>query len=80
MNDQRVNVGSVMGKEVLDLSSGSFLGRAQSITVHALEKRVVGVMLKQKGLLGGKNIIPLANIKAFGSHKMCIRDRPRLAR
>lgn len=61
-----------MGKEVLDLSSGSFLGRAQSITVHAHEQRVVGVTLKQKGLLGGKNIIPLANIKAFGSHTITV--------
>lgn len=74
VNDQLVNVGSVLGKEILNLSDGTFVGRTQNIMVNASEKNVVGILLKQKGLLGNKNIIPLDNVKAFGSHTVTINN------
>lgn len=72
MSVKLVNIGSVIGKEILNLEDGAFLGRVQGINVDASEAKVIGIQIKQKGILGGKNIIPFESIKAFGSHTVTV--------
>lgn len=67
-----VNVGSIVGKDVLNLDNGTFVGKAQNILVNPTDRIIAGVLLRQKGLLGSKNVLTLENIKAFGSHTITL--------
>ena len=69
-----VNVGSIAGKDVLNLENGTFVGKAQNILVNPADQRIAGVLLRQKGLLGSKNVLALENIKAFGSHTITLNN------
>lgn len=74
MNDKITNIGSVIGKEILNLSDGSFLGKVQGVFIDETEQKLTGLKVKQKGLLGGKNSIPFESIKSFGTHKITIEN------
>ena len=67
-----VNVGSLAGKDILNLENGTFVGKAQNVLVDPANQHVAGVLLRQKGLLGSKNVLALENIKAFGSHTITL--------
>ena len=69
-----VNVGSMVGKDVLNLDNGTFVGKAQNILVNSASQSVAGVLLRQKGLLGSKNMVALEDIKAFGSHTITLSN------
>ncbi len=69
-----VNVGSIAGKDILNLENGTFVGKAQNILVNPADQHVAGVLLRQKGLLGSKNVLALENIKAFGSHTITLTN------
>ncbi|MFZ5942728.1 MAG: PRC-barrel domain-containing protein [Bacillota bacterium] len=74
MTASNVRVRSLMGKEVIYLKDGSFLGKVQSAVVNSGEKRVTGITIKLKGILSGKSFIPYSLIQSFGVHSITVKD------
>lgn len=72
MEEQLINAGSVIGKEVLNLEDGTFAGKVQNLLIDEETKCIIGLQLKQKGRLNGKNMAPYSVVKAFGSHAVTI--------
>lgn len=66
MEDRLMNIGSIMGKDILDLSDGAYVGKVQGIVVGS-DGKVAGIRIRQKGLLGNKNVVPFDHVKAFGN-------------
>lgn len=66
MGEQLINLGSIMGKDVLNLADGAFIGKIQGVVIGQ-ENKVSGIKLKRKGLGGSASMIPFANVKAFGN-------------
>ena len=58
MEEQLINAGSVIGKEVLNLEDGTFAGKVQNLLIDEETKCIIGLQLKQKGRLNGKNMAP----------------------
>lgn len=74
MQENTVRVQSILGKEVITLKDGSFIGKIQAVATNPEEKKVVGVYVKLKGILSGKNFVPFSNIQAFGSHSVTLKE------
>jgi len=74
MENNLVNVLGLLGKEVIALKDGSYLGKVQSIGINAGEKKVTGVFIKLKGILSGKIFVPFSGIQAFGDHGITLKE------
>jgi len=74
MNEDGVRVQKLLGKEVIALKDGSFIGKIQSIVVNSNEKKVIGIYVKLKGLLSGRNFVPFSGIQAFGTHTVTTKE------
>ena len=61
-----INVGSIMGKEILNLSDGTMIGKVCGVALTA-DNKVAGLKVKPKKLMGTVNIVPFENVKAFGA-------------
>lgn len=72
MNETIINAGSIIGKDILNLENGTFAGKVQNLTVDASGKCIVGILVKGKGFLSGKNMIPFSAVKAFGAHAVTV--------
>lgn len=66
MSEQLVNLAGIMGKDVLNLSDGTLLGKVQGVVIGE-DNKVCGVKLRKKALGGAVMVIPFAAVKAFGS-------------
>ena len=66
MSEQLVNLGSIMGKDVLNLTDGTLLGKVQSVVIGE-DNKVSGIKVRKKAIGSGVMVIPFAAVKAFGS-------------
>ncbi|KJS84348.1 MAG: hypothetical protein JM58_10915 [Peptococcaceae bacterium BICA1-8] len=74
MENKFTNIQELLGKEVVALKDGSYLGKVQSIGIDAGEKKVIGVFIKLKGILSGKIFVPFSGIQAFGDHGITLKE------
>ncbi len=61
-----VNIGSIMGKEILNLSDGTMIGKVCGVALTP-DNKVAGLKVKEKKFMGNVNIVPFENVKAFGA-------------
>lgn len=61
-----VNVGSIMGKEILNLSEGTMIGKVCGVALTP-DNKVAGLKVKSKKIMGTVNVVPFENVKAFGA-------------
>jgi len=70
--EKLTNVGSALGKDIINLEDGAFVGTIQGVFIDAESRKVTGFVIKNKGLLGGKNTIAFENIRAIGEHMVTV--------
>ncbi len=61
-----VNVGSIMGKDILNLAEGTMIGKVCGVALTP-DNKVAGLKVKSKKIMGATNIVPFENVKAFGA-------------
>lgn len=61
-----VNVGSIMGKEILNLADGTMIGKVCGVALTP-DNKVAGLKVKSKKIMGTMNVVPFENVKAFGA-------------
>ena len=61
-----VNVGSIMGKDILNLADGTLIGKVCGVALTP-DNKVAGLKVKEKKFMGNVNIVPFENVKAFGA-------------
>ncbi len=61
-----VNVGSIMGKEILNLAEGTMIGKVCGVALTP-DNKVAGLKVKSKKIMGTMNVVPFENVKAFGA-------------
>lgn len=61
-----VNIGSIMGKDILNLSDGTMIGKVCGVALTP-DNKVAGLKVKEKKFMGNVNIVPFENVKAFGA-------------
>lgn len=61
-----VNIGSIMGKDILNLSDGTMIGKVCGVALTP-DNKVAGLKVKEKKFMGSVNIVPFENVKAFGA-------------
>lgn len=61
-----INVGSIMGKEILNLADGTIAGRVCGISMTP-DCKVAGIKVRERKFRGTVNYVPFENIKAFGA-------------
>lgn len=60
-----INIGSIMGKNILDVTEGSMIGKVSGVAL-AQDNKVAGLKVKQKKFMGTAMLVPFENVKAFG--------------
>lgn len=67
MEQQLTNFGSILGKDILNITDGAFAGTVQGAVIEPKSRKVLGLVLKQKNLLSNKSksAIPFAQIKSL---------------
>ena len=61
-----VNVGSIMGKDILNLEEGTMIGKVCGVALTP-DNKVAGLKVKSKKIMGTMNVVPFENVKAFGA-------------
>ena len=61
-----MNIGSIMGKELLNLSDGTMLGKVCGVVLTP-DCKVAGLKVRERKLMSGTSTIAFENIKAFGA-------------
>ena len=61
-----VNVGSIMGKDILNLAEGTMIGKVCGVALTP-DNKVAGLKVKSKKIMGTMNVVPFENVKAFGA-------------
>lgn len=61
-----INIGSIMGKEILNLADGTMIGKVYGVALTS-DKKVAGLKVKEKKFMGNVNIVPFENVRAFGA-------------
>lgn len=61
-----INVGSIIGKELLNLSDGSMLGKVCGVVLTS-DCKVAGLKVRERKLMGSTTTVAYENIKAFGA-------------
>lgn len=61
-----VNIGSIMGKEILNLTDGTMIGKVCGVALTP-DNKVAGLKVKSKRIMGTMNVVPFENVKAFGA-------------
>ncbi len=61
-----VNVGSIMGKDILNLADGTMIGKVCGVALTP-DNKVAGLKVKEKKFMGNVNIVPFESVKAFGA-------------
>lgn len=62
-----INIGSIMGKDILNLTDGTMVGKVCGVVLTP-DNKVAGLKVKEKKFMGNVNIVPFENVKAFGSY------------
>ena len=61
-----INIGSIMGKELLNLSDGTMLGKVCGVVLTP-DCKVAGLKVRERKLMGSTTTVAFENIKAFGA-------------
>ena len=61
-----MNIGSIMGKELLNLSDGTMLGKVCGVVLTP-DCKVAGLKVRERKLMSGTSTVAFENIKAFGA-------------
>lgn len=61
-----INIGSIMGKEILNLADGTMVGKVCGVALTP-DNKVAGLKVKEKKFMGNVNIVPFENVRAFGA-------------
>lgn len=61
-----INIGSIMGKEILNLADGTMVGKVCGVALTP-DSKVAGLKVKEKKFMGNVNIVPFENVRAFGT-------------
>ncbi len=61
-----MNIGSIMGKELLNLSDGTMLGKVCGVVLTP-DCKVAGLKVRERKLMGSTNTVAFENVKAFGA-------------
>ena len=61
-----INIGSIMGKELLNLSDGTMLGKVCGVVLTP-DCKVAGLKVRERKLMSGTTTVAFENIKAFGA-------------
>ncbi len=61
-----INIGSIMGKELLNLSDGTMLGKVCGVVLTA-DCKVAGLKVRERRIMGSTTTVAFENIKAFGA-------------
>lgn len=70
-----MRVRQLKGFPIIDLESGVMVGRVQDLAVDPTQKRVVGLVAGEKGLLKGKGkIIPFSKLHSIGKDAVTVSD------
>ena len=81
MEQQITNLGSILGKDILNIMDGAFVGTVQGAVVEPKERKVTGLVLKQKNLLNNKakSAIPFAHVKSLSGDLVTVKDAKEIA-
>ncbi len=61
-----INIGSIMGKELLNLSDGTMLGKVCGVVLTP-DCKVAGLKVRERKLMGSTTTVAFENVKAFGA-------------
>lgn len=61
-----INIGSIMGKDILNLADGTMVGKVCGVALTP-DNKVAGLKVKEKKFMGNVNMVPFENVKAFGA-------------
>lgn len=61
-----MNLGSIMGKELLNLSDGTMLGKVCGVVLTP-DCKVAGLKVRERKLMGNTTTVAFENVKAFGA-------------
>jgi len=70
--EKLTNVGSALGKDIINLEDGAIVGSIQGALIDMDTRKVVGFKMKQKGILGSKNILCFSNVRSIGEHMVTV--------
>lgn len=81
MEQQITNFGSILGKDILNITDGAFVGTVQGAVVEQKERKVAGLVLKQKNLLSNKakSAIPFVNVKSLSGDLITVKEAKEIA-
>ena len=76
MEQQMVNFGSVLGKDILNIGDGSFVGTVQGMLIDEKNRLALGLILKTKSRLSnkGKSVIAFKQIKSLTGDLVTVID------
>lgn len=76
MEQQLTNFGSILGKDILNITDGAFTGTVQGALIETKTRKVLGLVLKQKNLLSNKtkNAIAFSQIKSLSGDLVTVTD------
>lgn len=61
-----INIGSIVGKDILNLADGTMVGKVCGVALTP-DNKVAGLKVKEKKFMGNVNLVPFENVKAFGA-------------
>ena len=61
-----INIGSIVGKDILNLADGTMIGKVHGVAFTP-DCKVAGLKVKEKKFMGNVNIVPFENVKSFGA-------------
>ena len=61
-----MNIGSIMGKELLNLSDGTLLGKVCGVVLTP-DCKVAGLKVRERKLMGSTTTVAFENVKSFGA-------------
>ena len=81
MEQQMINFGSILGKDILNIGDGSFVGTVQGLLIDEKERKVIGIILKNKSRLSNKakSVIAFGQIKSLTGDLVTVIDSGEVA-
>ena len=81
MEQQMINFGSILGKDILNIGDGSFVGTVQGMLIDEKERKVIGIILKNKSRLSNKakSVIAFGQIKSLTGDLVTVIDSGEVA-
>ena len=61
-----INIGSIMGKELLNLADGTMLGKVCGVVLTP-DCKVAGLKVRERKLMGSTVTVAFENVKSFGA-------------